>query len=450
MSDSLAATDRRRLEGLDRAALEAVQLQKLNGLLARLRGAGGMYRELLADAPTRLDRIDQIAGLPFTDKDALIPDTDDQPARNHTAPLESYVRLHQTSGTRGRPLMVLDTALDWQWWIDCWAFVLDAAGVTRRDRAVLAFSFGPFIGFWSAFDALAARGVLAAPAGGMGSAARIDLIRRVRASVLLCTPTYAMRLADEAVALGCDPAGLGVERIIVAGEPGGSVPAVRQRIEQAWGARLTDHSGASEVGPWGYGDPAGRGLHVLESEFIAEFLSVESGRPAAEGELSHLILTSLGRWGSPVVRYRTGDLVRPSWRFEGDNRFVHLAGGVLGRADDMLVIRGVNVFPSAIDAVLLDLPGVAEYRVTARKRGAMDDLLVEVEPRTAPSPQDSSSRPSVGASELEWPTPITPQQVAEQLRLRIGLSVEVTMAPPGSLPRSEGKSRRFIDKRGES
>ncbi len=427
MSDTLSATERRRLERLDRAALRALQLRKLNALLEHLRGAGGMYRELLRDCPPRLASLDELSLLPLTDKDALLPDTDDQPARNHTLPLDSYVRMHQTSGTRGRPMMVLDTACDWQWWIDCWQFVLDAAGVTRRDRAVLAFSFGPFIGFWSAFDALTSRGVLAAPAGGMGSAARIDLIRRTHANVLLATPTYAMRLADEAVALGHDPAGLGIEKVIVAGEPGGSIPAVRQRIEQGWGAGVTDHSGASEVGPWGFGDPQGAGLYVLESELIAEFLSLESGEHATEGELSHLVLTSLGRWGCPVVRYRTGDLVRPSWRTEGDVRFVHLTGGVLGRADDMLVIRGVNVFPSSIDQVLHSFPSVAEYRVTARKRGAMDELFLEVEDR-------------IGA----------PERIAEELRLRIGLAVEVALAPAGSLPRSDGKSRRFTDARGES
>ena len=166
----------------------------------------------------------------------------------------------------------------------------------------------------------------------------------------------------------------------MAGEPGGSVPAIRARIERAWGAAVVDHAGATEVGPWGFADAAGRGLHVNESEFIAEFVSVETGEPAREGELSHLILTSLGRVGAPVIRYRTGDLVRPTWPSESEpNRFVLLDGGVLGRADDMMIIRGVNIFPSAVEQILHGFPEVVEYRLTACKRGALDELVIEVE-----------------------------------------------------------------------
>ena len=234
----------------------------------------------------------------------------------------------------------------------------------------------PFIGFWSAFDAIVSRGALAIPGGGMGSVARIELLRATRATALFCTPTYALRLAEVAAEHKIDLTRLPVEKIIVAGEPGGSVPTIRAD-RGAWDAAVVDHAGATEVGPWGIADATGRGLHVNESEFIAEFISVETGRPAQEGELAHLVLTSLGRVGAPVIRYRTSDLVRPTWPQSGTNRFVLLEGGVLGRADDMMIIRGVNIYPSAIEQILHGFPEVVEYRLTARKHGELDELVVD-------------------------------------------------------------------------
>jgi phenylacetate-CoA ligase len=288
----------------------------------------------------------------------------------------------------------------------------------------MAFSFGPFIGFWSAHDAAAARQALVIPSGGLNTLARLDLLRSSRATCVCCTPSYALHMVEVAAENQVDVAALGVRRLIVAGEPGGSVPALRERIEAAWNARVIDHAGASEIGPWGYADLHGKGLHIVESEFVAEFLSVDTGKPAGEGELAELVLTSLGRVGSPVIRYRTGDLVRPSWNYEGSNNFVFLDRGVLGRADDMMIIRGVNIFPSSVEQILRGFPEVVEYRIIARKQGEMDDLSVEIEDRL----QD-------------------PQRVGRELRLRLGLRVQVDCVPLGSLPRFEGKGKRFVDKR---
>jgi len=420
-----SAEHRRRLESLDRDALADHQLARLNDLLAAILPANSFYAGKLANSPQRLESLEQLAELPFTSKEELIRDLADQstPA-NLTWPLEQYVRYHQTSGTRGRPLPVYDTAADWQWWIDGWQFVLDAAEISSKDRAMLAFSFGPFIGFWSAHDALIERGALVIPGGGMNSLARLELIKRTATTALFCTPTYALHLAEVADENKINLAHFEVRKIVVAGETGGSLPATRARIEAAWNARVTDHSGASEVGPWGYGDREQRGLHVLESEFIAEFFSVETGKPASAGELSHLVLTSLGRHGMPIIRYRTGDLVRPTWPEEGRNRFVLLEGGVLGRDDDMMVVRGVNIFPSSIEQILRSFPEVVEFRLTVRKRGEMDELVVEVEDHLQDTPR-----------------------IAKELHLRLGLKVEVRLAPAMSLPRFEGKGERFVDLR---
>ena len=423
-----SAQRRRDFETLDCSALADYQLSRLNKLLEAILPANRFYAEKLARGPQQLQHLDQLAELPLTVKEELIADDATiQLPTNLTWPIEQYVRYHQTSGTRGRPLAVCDTAEDWQWWVDGWQYVLDAANITAADRALLAFSFGPFIGFWSAYDALVARGTMAIPGGGMNTLARLDLIRRADVTALFCTPTYALHLVEVAEANSINLAHFGVRKIVVAGEPGGSVPATRERIESAWNARVTDHSGASEVGPWGYGDRGQRGLHVLESEFIPEFLSVTTGEPASDGELSHLVLTSLGRYGMPILRYRTGDLVRPTWASDGSNRFVLLEGGVLGRSDDMMIVRGVNIFPSSIEQILHSFPEVVEYRLTVRKQGEMDALVVEVEDRL----QD-------------------PSRLAEELRLRLGLKVDVRLAPAMSLPRFEGKGQRFVDQRTSS
>ncbi|HEX5106600.1 MAG TPA: AMP-binding protein, partial [Pirellulaceae bacterium] len=383
------------------------------------------YAEKLASVNLPLESLDQLPDLPFTFKEELsTAKHDGEFAANLTYPLERYVRYHQTSGTRGRPLSVLDTADDWRWWIECWQFVLDAAEVGPEDRALLAFSFGPFIGFWSAHDAAVARGTLVIPSGGLSTLSRVEMVRRTQATILFCTPSYALRLAEVAHENHIDPASLEVRRIIVAGEPGGSVSALRRRIETTWNARLTDHAGASEVGPWGYGDKEGRGLFVLESEFIAEFRSLATGQRAADGEEAELVLTSLGRLGSPVIRYRTGDIVRPRWGLVEDNGFVLLEGGVLGRADDMLIVRGVNVFPSAVEQILRSFPEIVEYRVTVTRQGSLDALIVEIEDRLD-----------------------DPARVARELKLRLGLKVDVRCAKLGSLPRFEGKGKRFHDQR---
>jgi phenylacetate-CoA ligase len=417
--------ERRHIAHLDRSALAALQLEKFNRLLAEILPHNAFYERKLAEGPTRLESLEQLSTLPMTLKEELQPAAgDEQFAANCTYSVERYVRCHQTSGTRGRPLVVLDTAEDWNWWIDCWQYVLDAAEVTPSDRVLLAFSFGPFIGFWSAFDALIVRGALAIPGGGLGSLARVEVIRRTAATTVFCTPSYALRLAEVAAEHNVNLAQLSVEKLVVAGEPGGSVPAIRERIESAWGARVVDHGGATEVGPWGFADADGRGLHVNEAEFIAEFISVETGHPAKDGELSHLILTALGRVGAPIIRYRTGDLVRPTWPTSGPSRFVSLDGGVLGRADDMMIIRGMNIYPSAVEQILHSFPEVVEYRMTAHRHGEMDGLVIEVEDRLQ-----------------------QPNRIAEELLLQLGLKIEVRCVAPMALPRFDGKSRRFVDER---
>ena len=323
---------------------------------------------------------------------------------------------------------VLDTAADWQWWLDCWQHVLHAAEVSQRDVAMMAFSFGPFIGFWTASDALVRAGALVIPGGGMSSETRLQMIIDHHCTVVCCTPTYALHLIAVAEKLSIDLKETAVTRLIVAGEPGGSTPEIRCRIEDGWNAKVIDHSGASEIGAWGFGSDDGIGLHVIETEFIAERLVFEetypAGRPAADGEESELVLTGLGRFGGPAIRYRTGDIVRAYQQHNHACRFLFLDGGVLGRSDDMMVIRGVNVFPSSIEAIVRQLDSTAEFRMIVSKTGEMDTLAIEAE--LSPSGCD---------------------QLAELFQKRLAMRVDVSPAAAGSLPRFEAKSRRLVDRR---
>lgn len=434
-SESLAR--RRAVAELPRRELARLQLERLHRLLAEILPANRLYARKLAGHPASPRSLDELADWPFTTKDDLIAAPPDpasaadstEPflarlAANRTYPLDRYVRCHRTSGTRGEPLVVVDTADDWRWWLDGWQFVLDAARIEPTDRVLLAFSFGPFIGFWSAFDAVAARGALTIPTGGLNTVARLQIIESLRATALLCTPSYALHLASAASGRSHDRAASSVRTIVVAGEPGGSTPAVRRRIGDAWNARLIDHAGATEVGPWGFGDDAGEGLFVNESQFYAEFITPGGDRPADPGDLAELVLTTLGRPGAPVIRYRTGDLVRAVRPAPDARGFLFLPGGVVGRADDMLTVRGVNLFPSSLDAVVWSFPSVREYRAAVRKRHELDELIVDVDL----DPQDLAP-------------------LATELQLRLGLRVVVNRVEPGSLPHFEGKGRRLTDER---
>ncbi len=420
-----SSVDRQSMQRLDRDSLEQHQLQRLNDLLGAVLPTNHFYAHKFSGVAPQLASLDQLGNLPYTSKTEIVGEDEDGWAANRTFERTRYTRFHQTSGTRGRPLIVLDTAEDWHWWIEGWQYVLDAAKITSGDVCMLAFSFGPFIGFWSAFDAVLQRGCLGISGGGLSTHARLERMETLEATCLFCTPSYALRMAEVASEVGIDLRQLSIRTIVVAGEPGGSIVSVRNQIETAWDARVLDHSGATEIGPWGYGTLEGGGLYVNEAEFLAEFINYETGVPAAEGELSELVLTTLGRAGNPVIRYRTGDLVRPRWSAQDGNiRFVFLEGGVLGRVDDMLIIRGVNILPSSVEQVIRNFPEVAEYRITAQREGALDRLKVEVEDHQQ-----------------------SPDRIAAELQLRLGLNIEVAAVPIGTLPRFEGKAERFFDRR---
>jgi phenylacetate-CoA ligase len=420
---------------LDRLAPDALaehQLTAFRSLVDALVPANRFYGRKLSEAG--IESSADVAGwnefrsLPFTTKQEF---SDDQAAHpgdfsNLTYPIDRYIRVHQTSGTSGRPLRWMDTEADWKWFTDAWVEVFRAAGVTQADRVFFAFSFGPFVGFWSAFDAARTLGALAIPGGGMNSLQRIRAILDNEATVLCSTPTYALRLAEVAREDGIDLHASNVRITIHAGEPGAGLPSTRRRIEAAWGAKCFDHAGATEVGPWGYECEMQAGLHLNEGAFIFEVIDPDSGRPAAEGEL---VVTNLGRIGSPVIRYRTGDRVRLSpGPCPCGRTYKRLSGGVIGRIDDVLTIRGVSVYPSAIEDLVRAIPEVDEFAVDVERRGEMDEMRLQLEVADGAS-NDISSR------------------VERSIREALGLRVEASVVPHGTLPRYELKARRFRDHR---
>jgi phenylacetate-CoA ligase len=422
----------------DRAAIERHQLTELRKLIAALLDGNEFYAPRLRDAG--LDgAVDSIgvftARMAMITKDEIVEDQRQHPpyGTNLTFPLDRYTRLCQTSGTTGRPLRWLDTADDWQRMLGCWQQVYAAAGAVASDRAFFAFSFGPFLGFWTAFEAAAQLGMMCIPGGGMSSPARLAAIFDNEVTVLCCTPTYAIRLAEVAETGGFDMSRSKVRRIIVAGEPGGSVPATRARLERLWpGASVFDHHGMTEVGPVTYENPDQPGvLHVIESHYLAEVIDPKTHRPVAPGECGELVLTTLARVGAPLLRYRTGDMVRPNTSDAARLGRPQLAleGGILGRSDDMVLVRGVNVYPSAVDQIVRRHDNVAEYRVEINDRDGMTELRVIVEP-VSPTDDDAAARLC--------------EQLSDELREAFQLRVPVSSARPHELPRFEFKARRWV------
>ncbi len=428
------------VESLDRAALASLQGERLGRLLAQIYRRNSFYTRKLDDAgitaaALRFPR--DLEKLPLTTKSELVADQAAHPPWGTalSEPIERYTRYCQTSSTTGSPLRWPDTNESWQWVLECWKAVYRAARVGPGDRIFFPFSFGPFLGFWSAFDAGSQIGALCVPGGGMSSQLRLRMIETLRATVVCCTPTYALRLADVAAEEsktgknGSPLAAGSVRVLIVAGEAGGSIASTRERIEKSWGARVIDHHGLTEVGPVSFECWEGAGaLHINEGEYICEVLDPATGRAVPDGQRGELVVTNLGRMASPVIRYRTGDIVvRRSDPCACGRTWARLVGGILTRADDMISIRGVNVYPAAIESVVRGFPEIVEFRSTVSRSGALRALSLEIEP--APDAGDSRALAA---------------QVSQRLLDALGLTVPVHAAEPGALPRFEMKARRFV------
>jgi phenylacetate-CoA ligase len=424
-----------------RQEIASHQLAQLRTLLAKVVPANPFYTQRFCAAginPEVASLEDFSSRFPFTLKQELIEDQRAHPVHgsNLTFPVEQYTRCHQTSGTSGQPLRWWDTPESWDWMLGNWAEVYAAAGVGRADRIFFAFSFGPFLGFWTAFESALRIGCLCLPGGGLSSSTRVRSIIDHQATVLCCTPTYALRLGEVAATEKIDLSVCKIRTIIVAGEPGGSIAVTRERIATHWnGARVFDHHGMTEVGPVTFECPAHPSvLHVIESSYFAEIIDPATGSPVQPGHVGELVLTTLGRVGSPAIRYRTGDLVKAATRqcslisnCSCGRADLVLEGGILGRADDMIVVRGVNIYPSAVEEILRANSRVADYRVTISSAGTLREMGIEVE-----------------ANENCRDTVALVQQLDRDFQAAFALRVPVAIVPGGTLPRFEMKAKRWV------
>lgn len=420
-------------ERIDREQLRGRQLQRAQELLRHVESTNSFWQLKFRESgicSTDLRTLEDLRRFPFVTKQELVAAQQRELPYGKFQNLDgiTYTRMHQTSGTTGVPLRWLDTAESWEWVLGCWEQIYRMAGVRQTDRFCFPFSFGPFLGFWAAFEGAQRQGYFSLAAGGVSSSARLKLILENRMTVVCCTPTYAIRLAETAEEEGIDLAGSAVRLLIVAGEPGGSLPAARQKMEAGWGARVIDHWGMTELGPLATeveGDPGH--LYVLETECLPEVIDPATGEPVGEGEMGELVITSLGRWDSPLIRYRTGDLVQGERVPDvAGYHLLRLRGGIQGRADDMVTIRGNNLFPSAMEEVLRGFAEIEEFRIELTEQRAMNHVRILIEPRKDVQSKDLS------------------QRVGETVRDRWNFQAQVELVPRGTLPRFEMKARRFV------
>ncbi|HYG60472.1 MAG TPA: hypothetical protein VD902_20565 [Symbiobacteriaceae bacterium] len=430
-------------ETMPRADLEALQLFKLRKMAAWSAERSPFHRQKFAEAGFHHDQLrslDDLRRIPLTTKEEWLANQQEHPpyGTHLTAPAELAQRLHQTSGTTGRtPLRVLDGTKDWHWGAEMWAYGFHAAGIRRADIFYICFGYGTFIGFWGAHYGAEKLGALVIASGGQTSEGRIRQIFDVGATTVCATPTYALRLAEVARSMGVDLAGGPVKRLILSGEPGGSLPATRRLIEEAWDAEVMDTAGMSEIGTicMFECDHHPGGMHIIEDNFIEEVVHPQTGEPGGYGEEGERIVTSFGRGFMPLIRYKTGDLVRrlPYTACDCGRTFDVYHGGIVGRVDDMKLIRGINVYPSSVEAIVREFPAVDEFQIViTRERGVYDEITIWCE-----------LKPGL---EEQWPA-LSARLDAALADGHGGLRFTLKQAQHGDLPRFELKARRLVDRR---
>jgi phenylacetate-CoA ligase len=429
------------IERRSRAAMTRWQAARVREQVRHAAAHSPFYRRKLKTAgvdAARVRTLDDLRRLPFTTKDELKDNQASVPPWGDllAVPLPEVTRVHLTSATTGRPLAFLDTADDWRGFYHSYARSLHAFGVRKRDMVMAAFSYGPWIGYWSGFYAAQDLGCLVFPVGGLSTDQRIDALLTYPITVLGCTPSYALFLAEHAAKKGIDLAREAKIRITWhTGEPGASIPATRARIEAAFGAKAFDLPGLTEIAAWGFECEARSGLtHVHEDYCYPEVLD-EEGTPVEPGGRGELVFTSLYRKAMPLLRYRTRDLVELADRKCPCGRtLVAFEGGVLARLDDMKKVRGVIVYPRRIEELVRPHKSVDEFQIVLRRREGLDDILVRIDP----SPDLSlDERAGLLAT------------LGDSLRTGLGLRATVEITEPGALPRWDHKARRVRDERTE-
>ncbi|MDQ1286200.1 MAG: phenylacetate-CoA ligase [Thermodesulfobacteriota bacterium] len=430
------------LETLSREDLEKLQLRKFQRILDWTYKQSKFHRTLYQEAgliPDDIKSLDDVRLVPKVEKSMMRDVQRKEPFPYGDAlcvPLDEVTEFRQTSGTSGQPVYQADTWQDWEWWADCWATLLWAQGYRPDDRVFLPFGYNVFVAFWAGHYASEKIGCETVPGGILDTQARILKIQEVGATAMMATPTYVLGMADAAVnKLGIDPAGLPIRKITCAGEPGALISSTKKRIEDLWKAKVFDHSGATEIGAWGFecASQSG-GLHVNEAMFLAEIEDLDTGQIITEpGKPGKLVITALDRIAQPCVRFDSKDIVElDSCQCDCGRTYKLFKGGVIGRADDITKVKGVLLAPSAIEDVVRSIPELGnEYEVTVSKHGDIDHISLKVEVGT-------SSEGELKQIESKLKT---------ELRLKTNLGYEIQFFQLRTLPRYEVKAKRFKDLR---
>ncbi len=430
-----------KIETLGREQLERLQLVKLRRQVKWAATRSPWYRRVLADFDVAdLQSLSDLRRLPMLTRDEWMSSQFEHPPYGELPAIggEGAIRIHTTSGTTGRgPLRALDSRKDWAWIAEMWAYGIWGCGVRPGDTAYIAFGYGSFIGFWGLHYSMEKIGVLNVPGGAQTTESRVGQIVDFGATVVASTPTYALRLAQEADLLGIDLPGSAVTRLILSGEPAGSIPQTKALIEEQWGAKAYDTAGMTEIGTIMVFecDRQPGGTHIIEDHVIEEVIDPDTLEPVGYGQRGERVVTSFGRGSIPLLRYRTGDLVCkvPASRCDCGRGFDIYEGGILGRVDDMKIIRGTNVYPRAIEAIVREFPEIDEFQTVITREGVRDEITLRVELKP-------------GWRDERW------GQLCETLQKELahaheGLNFRVERAGTGELPRFELKAKRTVDKR---
>jgi len=431
------------LETLPQEKLQTLQLKKFKRMVEWAYNNSPFYHRLYQGAglePEDIKAFEDIQKVPKIEKGMMreVQKRDPFPYGDMmTVPLKRVTAFRQTSGTTGTPVYQADTWQDWEWWSESWCYILYAQGYRDTDRVFIPFGYNIFVAFWAGHYAAEKLGCEVVPGGVLDTQSRILKMQELKCNAFMATPTYVLGMADTAInKLGIDPAkDLNIQKITCAGEPGASIPTTKKRMEDAWGAKVYDHIGATEIGAWSYEcteQPGG--LHVNEGFFLVEIEDIETGGIITEpGKDGKMIITALDRMAKPCIRFDSKDVIRwADHQCDCGRTFRLIDGGVVGRSDDITKVKGVLLAPTAIEEVVRSIPELGdEYEVVVSKKGDIDNILLKIE--------------ILPGKETEQESILF--RLKDQLRVKTNLGYKIEVHPYGSLPRYDVKAKRFKDLR---
>ena len=426
------------METLPRDKLEALQLQRFRERMQYVYERSPMYRRKYDEAgikPSDIKSLDDIQNVPFTVKEELRESQVKEPPWGDfpCIPPEEGVRVFQTTGTTGIPVKVLLNKTDWyKHFYEQFMHFMYGYGIKTSDILFVPFGYSLYIAWWGFQAALEQEGVMIVPGGAQSSKDRVRNVFDWGATVVCGTPTYLLYLGEVAKEMGVSLADSSVRVVVAAGEPGANVPSTKKAIEELWGAKCYDDIGSTEISNFGFECIAQKGTHVIETMFYPECLDPDTLKPVADGEVGELVLSNLCTESVPLLRYRMKDLVRFNKETCDCGRtFLRLDGGILGRSDDMFQFAGVNIFPSAIENLIREVPEFSnEYQIVVPKMGRGKRLKIRVEP-------DSTH---IAKERLEKAV----DRFVETFKYRITVTPDVEIVEVGGLPRFELQAKRLI------